>query len=280
MLTSFAHLLDGSRRGSAVAAFTVYDLESTFGVLRAAAAAEASIIVLIGEQSFTARDGRSMAAAIRTVLERSSVAACLELDHCRNRETMQAALEEGFGAVMADGSHLGYEENAALVRETVALARPYGAQVEAELGCVTGNEDIASPADPGTLTEPEQAGSFVTETGAACLAVSIGNVHGTYRRQPTLDWPRLERIRDAVGVPLALHGASGLSRADLTQAIRLGIGKVNVNTELRQAYLAATRAHIDGVLDGARLAALHVEQSRQVEASASEILRAFSVVAS
>jgi tagatose 1,6-diphosphate aldolase GatY/KbaY len=280
MLTSFAHLLDGSGRGSAVAAFTVYDLESTFGVLRAAAAAEAGIIVLIGEQSFTAQDGRSMAAAIRTVLERSSMPVCLELDHCHDLETMQDALEDGFGAVMADGSDLGYEQNAALVREAVGLARPYGAHVEAELGCVTGSEDIASLADPGTLTDAGQAGQFVTETGAACLAVSIGNVHGTYRRQPTLDWARLEHIRNAVEVPLALHGASGLSRADLTHAIRLGIGKVNVNTELRQAYLAATHAHINGVLDGARLAALHAEQSRHVQDSAGEILRAFSAVAS
>ena len=280
MLTSFARLLDGIGAESAVAAFTVYDLESTFGVLRAASAAEAGIIVLIGEQSFTAEDGRSMAAAIRAVLERTSVPACLELDHCHDLAVMRAALEDGFGAVMADGSGLGYEQNAALVREAVALARPYGAHVEAELGRVAGNEDVASPADPGTFTDAEEAAAFVGRTGADCLAVSIGNVHGTYRRPPALDWPRLELVRASVDVPLALHGASGLQRADLAHAIRMGIGKVNVNTELRQAYLAATRAHVDGVLDGARLAALHAEQTRSVQAGAAEILRTFSVVAS
>jgi tagatose 1,6-diphosphate aldolase GatY/KbaY len=280
MLTPFTRLLDGAGPEFAVAAFTVYDLESVFGILRAAADAEAGVIVLIGEQSFTAEDGRSRAAAIRAVLERTSVPACLELDHCHDLEVMRVALEDGFGAVLADGSDLAFEQNAALVREAVALAAPYGAAVEAELGCVTGNEDVASPADPGALTDAGAARTFVGETGADCLAVSIGNVHGTYRRPPMLDWPRLELIRTAVDVPLALHGASGLPRADLSRAIRMGIGKVNVNTELRHAYLAATRAHIDGVLEGARLAALHEEQTRQVQSGAAEILRTFSAVPS
>ena len=90
----------------------------------------------------------------------------------------------------------------------------------------------------------------MARTGAACLAVSIGNVHGIYRDPPRLDWERLEAIRSAVAAPLSLHGASGIADADVRRAIAAGVAKINVNTELREAYLAATAATIGSVLEG------------------------------
>src|SRR5207249_12055319 len=99
----------------------------------------------------------------------------------------------------------------------------------------------------GALTDPGDAARFVERSNAACLAVSIGNVHGVYRGPPALDWARLEEIRRRVNVPLSLHGASGLSDDDLRHAIRLGISKVNLNTELRQRYLEVTAERLDAV---------------------------------
>ena len=116
--------------------------------------------------------------------------------------------------------------------------RPLGIAVEAELGRVEGDEDLAAQAAAGALTDPGAAATFVRASGVGCLAVSIGNVHGHYAGTPALDWERLERLRDA-GAPLSLHGASGLPDADVRRAVSLGIAKVNINTELRAAYFGA-----------------------------------------
>ena len=129
---------------------------------------------------------------------------------------------------------------------------------------MAGGEDVAAVTDAGALTDPEEARRFADATGVACLAVSIGNVHGTYAGEPRLDWDRLAAVEAAVGVPLALHGASGLPDADVRRAIAGGVRKVNANTELRAAYLEATRAGLDAARDGGRVMDLHEAQTRAV----------------
>jgi len=116
--------------------------------------------------------------------------------------------------------------------------RLHGIAVEAELGRVEGDEDVAAHTAGGALTDPAEAAAFWRASGIDCLAVSIGNVHGHYTSTPVLDWDRLERLRGA-GAPLSLHGASGLADADVSRAVSLGIAKANVNTELRAAYFGA-----------------------------------------
>ena len=131
----------------------------------------------------------------------------------------------------AEAARLVSEVDRASGRAAVALGASCGGEVESELGSIAGDEDVAVAVAAGALTDPAEARAFVDRTGAACLAVSIGNVHGTYTEPPQLDWLRLEAIRAQVPVHLSLHGASGLDATDLAQAIRLGISKVNVNTE-------------------------------------------------
>jgi ketose-bisphosphate aldolase len=261
MLSPFADLL--TRR--AVGAFTCYDLETATGVLAAAEEAGAPVILLISREAFAAPGGANLVTALRAVAERARVPSCLQLDHVADLELMEQALELGCGALMADGSRLPYEENVELVARAVALATPRGAHVEAELGHVAGGEDVATAAAAGQLTDPGEAARFVTQTGAACLAVSIGNVHGIYARAPRLDWARLEAVRAATPVPLSLHGASGLADADVHRAISLGIAKINVNAELRAAYLDA----FDGHDDGLRVLELHERQRAAVKAVAA-----------
>ena len=275
MLTPFADLLSGRRDGLAVGAFTCYDLETATAALHAAAAAGAGVILLIGARSFTGAGGDLLLAALVAAARRGQAAACVQLDHCDDLAVIEAALEGGAGAVMADGSALAYEQNAQFVASAVELARAYGASVEAELGGIAGDEDVAEAVAAGALTDPAEALDFVGRTAADCLAVSIGNVHGSYREPPRLDWARLDSICAQLGTPLSLHGASGIPDELIRRAIAAGIAKININTELRQAYLAATEGMIGSVLAGSRLNALHTAQVSAVEGVIAAKLRAF-----
>jgi tagatose 1,6-diphosphate aldolase GatY/KbaY len=188
---------------------------------------------------------------------------------------MRAAIEAGIGAVMADGSQLPYDENVALLRAANDAARARGAGVESELGRVSGEEDAAVAAEGGALTDPEQAADFVARTGPACLAVSIGNVHGRFSSPPRLDWARLQAIRERLDVPLSLHGASGLADDDLARAVPIGIRKVNFNTELRDRWFAVLDQRGPELRAGSNLLALGqalIEALREVVAAKLELL--------
>jgi tagatose 1,6-diphosphate aldolase GatY/KbaY len=257
-------LADAAARGGAVGAFTAYNLETALGILAAAQDRDAGVILLVSPASVRARGGPLLVAALAAAAGRAPVPSLVQLDHAGDLELIRTALEAGVGAVMADGSALPDADNAALVRSAVELAGAYGAGVEAELGRIEGDEDVATAAAAGALTDPDQAGPFVAGTGAACLAVSIGNVHGAYRAPPDLDWARLATLRARVAVPLSLHGASGIPDADLRRAFGLGIAKFNVNTELRERYLDETAARLPEVRQGSRLLELNLAQTEAV----------------
>lgn len=264
MLISF----DAALASGPVGAFTCYDLEEVEGVLEAAAEKKRPVILLVSAAQFVGANGRPFVAALSAFADRHSGAACVQLDHVRDIDTIAAAFAHGVGAVMADGSHLPLSENVAYVAAAVEIAASYGGGVEAELGGIQGSEDIAEAVAAGRLTDPEEAEALVRETGASCLAVSIGNVHGHYREPPRLHWDVLDAVRRRVDIPISLHGASGLAPDDVRRAVAAGVRKVNVNTELREAYLAATADALPGVRTGARLAELHDAQVAAVEAVA------------
>src|SRR5437868_4279422 len=205
MLIGFRELLE-ERRAAAVAAgaFTCYDVTTALGVVRAAEQRQAPVILLVSEASFRGPDGRLLVPALAAVADAARVPACVQVDHVSDPDLISAALTSGAGAVLADGSRLPTPENAALVGRTVDAAPP-GFGVEAELGHIEGGEDVSAVAAAGALTDPGEAAEFARLTGADCLAVSIGNVHGAYAAPPKLDWQRLEQIRDSVDeLPLSL----------------------------------------------------------------------------
>jgi len=273
VLTGFDQLLDeASAGGSAVGAFTCYDLEVARAVLAAAADRDRGVVLLISRDAFSGPDGDQLLAAVRAAAERSPARACIQLDHVADLALIGRAFDLGAGAVMADGSRLPYDDNVALVAAARDLARAAGGAVEAELGHVAGGEDVARATQAGQLTDPAEAERFLNATGAGCLAVSIGNVHGAYAGEPRLDWARLDAVRAAVDVPLSLHGASGLPAGDVVRAVKAGIRKANVNTELRAAYLAATRDGLDAADDGLRVLALHDAQVNAVRGVAESKL--------
>ena len=155
--------------------------------------------------------------------------------------------------MMVDGSQLPFAENVALTRAVVADAHGAGVWVEAELGALAGDEDASTGVASGELTDPAQAVEFVDRTGVDVLAAAVGTVHGFTTSPVHVDLERLEMIARLTGVPQALHGASGLSDADLTAAVKAGIGKVNINAELRRAYLSTLAAELPNVRDDVRV---------------------------
>ena len=260
MLATFAELLsDAESRGHAVGGFTAYNLETAVAVCDAAAAHEVGVMLLVSAQAFTSNAGPVLARTLCQVAAEAAVPCCVQIDHVADLGTMAAALDAGVGSVMADGSKLSYEENVELVADAVRLAARFGAGVEAELGRIEGDEEVALAAADGKLTDPGQAEAFVTSTGATCLAVSIGNAHGRYAHEPRLDLDRLARIGATVDQPLSLHGASGLPDAQVRATVQRGIRKVNVNTELRDRYFEVLADRSSELRDGARLLALQEE---------------------
>ena len=266
MLVSFKELLEDARgRSAAVGAFTTYNLEQADAVLAAAAERGVGVMLLVSSQAFRSRLGVPLVAALRSVAERAETACCLQLDHETDLARIAAALEAGVGAVMADGSKLPFEENVAFVRAAVELAERHGAGVESELGHVSGDEEVAAAVARGALTDPEEAEQFVERTGAACVAVSIGNVHGRYQSPPVLDWERLAAVRERVPVELSLHGASGIPDDDVRRAVRDGIAKVNVNTELRDRWFEVLERRAAELGAGAQLLKLGEELTDAVQ---------------
>ncbi len=258
MLAPFRDVLSERRAaGAAVGAFTCYDVTTALGVVRAAEEREVPAILLLAEASFRSHSGRLLLPALLAVAREAGVPVCVQLDHVADGTVIDAALDAGIGAVMADGSRLPLAANIAFV--SAVRERRGAAGIEVELGHIEGGEDVASATKAGALTDPDEAVDFVGSTKCDCLAVSIGNVHGRYASPPRLDWDRLERIRERVDVPLSLHGASGLSDEDVRRAVRLGICKVNVNTELRERYLSRVAERLPGAYEGLRLLELTAE---------------------
>lgn len=272
MHAQYAELVrDAAREGRAVGAFTCYDASTAAGVLEAGAERDAGVILLLAPASFARSDGPLRARALVAMAGAASCPACVQLDHVADPSAMHAAAEAGVQAVLADGSKLPLEANVRLVADArTALGPAVG--IEAELGHVAGDEDVARAARHGQLTDPAEAASFVEASGADCLAVSIGNVHGAYAAPPALDWERLARIRGGLDVPLALHGASGLPVADVRHAIDLGIAKVNVNTEIRERQFAALGERLADLSAGAHMLELVDLLRREACATALRIL--------
>lgn len=240
MLASTINLVqDAQQRGVAIAAINTYNLELTQAIIHAAERLSQPVIIQLGVPVVKAYGAALIVGAI-TMAHSARIPVALHLDHCKDLNLINQCLSWGCSSALADGSHLSLDENQAMTRQAVKLAAPYHATIEAELGYLAGTEDGVTVEEvAASLTNPQQAREFVAQTGVAMLAVAIGNIHGYVPNPPPLDFARLEQIAAQVDVPLVLHGASGVSKEELRRAIKLGVAKVNVNTEVRTAFLQA-----------------------------------------
>lgn len=242
LVTAGELLKEAEAGGYAVGAFNCNNMEIVQAIVAAAEAENAPVIMQASQGAIRYAGIDYIAAMARLAAGRARVPVALHLDHGTSFEQVVQCIRAGFTSVMIDGSRLPLAENVALTRRVVEVARAVGVSVEAELGKIGGAEDdIAVSEREAVLTDPEEAGIFVRETGVDCLAVAVGTAHGRYRGVPKLDFPRLEKIRSAVQIPLVLHGSSGVPDEAVREAIRLGVRKVNIDTNIREAFVAAAR---------------------------------------
>ncbi|MFB7560058.1 class II fructose-bisphosphate aldolase [Streptomyces brevispora] len=249
-LVSTGELVSAAQaEGRGIAAFNVITLEHAEAIATGAERAGAPAILQISENAVKFHGGRlsAIAAAAAAVARTSSAPLALHLDHVESVELLHQAHDEGFGSVMFDASKLSYEENVRATAEAAAWGHERGIWIEAELGKVGGKEGEA-PLDahaPGVRTDPAEAAAYVAATGVDALAVAVGSSHAMTERTAALDHALIGRLRDAVPVPLVLHGSSGVPDDEIRQAVATsGMVKINVGTALNTAFTGAVRAHL------------------------------------
>ncbi|MBO0917283.1 class II fructose-bisphosphate aldolase [Streptomyces laculatispora] len=249
-LVSTGELVSAAQaEGRGIAAFNVITLEHAEAIATGAERAGAPAILQISENAVKFHGGRlsAIAAAAAAVARTSAAPLALHLDHVESVELLHQASGEGFGSVMFDASKLSYEDNVRATAEAVAWGHERGIWIEAELGKVGGKEGEA-PLDahaPGVRTDPAEAAAYVAATGVDALAVAVGSSHAMTERTAALDHALIGRLRDAVPVPLVLHGSSGVPDEEIRQAVASsGMVKINVGTALNTAFTGAVRAHL------------------------------------
>lgn len=230
MLVNMKELLADAQKGNyAVGSFSVANMEMVLGVLQAAEELKAPVILQIAEvrlkQSPLELIGPLMVAAAKN----AKTPVAVHFDHGKTVEKISQALKLGFTSVMFDGSHLPLDENIEMTKQVMALAAPYGAAVEAEIGCVGGSED-GSEDIAINCTKPQDAVIFEKETKVDALAIAIGNAHGNYKSTPHLRFDILAEVNEKTSTPLVLHGGTGISPDDFVRCSKTGIKKINIAT--------------------------------------------------
>ncbi|WP_035214433.1 class II fructose-1,6-bisphosphate aldolase [Desulfitobacterium hafniense] len=242
-LVSMAQLLLDAQQGQyAVGAFNCNNMEIVQAIVSAAEAEKSPVIVQASQGAIKYAGIEYIAAMTRLAAEQASVPVALHLDHGTSFAQIMSCVRNSFTSVMIDGSKLPLEENIALTNKVIEAVRPLGISVEAELGKIGGTEDDITVSEKEALfTDPAEAERFVSETKVDALAIAIGTAHGQYKGVPELDFQRLTEIRKRVNVPIVLHGSSGVPNEAIQEAISLGVCKVNIDTNIREAFVAAAR---------------------------------------
>ncbi len=238
-------LLSAKAGGYAVGAFNTVNLETTRAIIEAAKEASSPVIVQMTEKTFDYAGGRAMYHLTKNIAEMYApeIPVGIHLDHGKNFEVVERAMEIGFSSVMYDGSRKDYADNVIMTKKIVEIAHGRGVVVQAELGNVPyiGEMQMEDVAWEEYMTDPDQAVQFVKETGIDTLAVAIGNAHGFFRERSEPDFERLSTIAGLVDIPLVLHGASDWQNGRVTEVIKRGISCFNVDTALRLAFIGGLR---------------------------------------
>ena len=265
MLVTNKELMVAARNGGyAIGAFNVQNLESVKAIVEAAVEEQSPAILQITPSVIKYAGMSYITSIVKNASKEAVVPLAMHLDHGEDYEIAIKCVDAGFTSVMIDGSFLDFEENIAVTKRVVDYAHVRGVSVEAELGKLAGVEERSIEEKDAILTDPNNAVEFVEKTGIDTLAVAIGTSHGAYKFKNTakLDLERLKIINEKVGIPLVLHGASsvpiwicekaikygatldgakGVAEDQLQQAIKFGIAKINIDTDLRLAFIATVR---------------------------------------
>ncbi len=235
-------LARAEKDGYAVGAFNANNLEIVQAIMMAAEKEQAPVIMQASQGAIKYAGLYFLSGLVKLAAESSRVPIALHLDHGTDFEQVVRCIRSGFSSVMYDGSKLPLEQNIAMTRKVLEIANPIGVSVEAELGKIGGTEDdIHVSEKEARYTDPEEARYFVEQTGIKSLAIAIGTAHGQYQGEPQLDFERLAKIKGLINIPIVLHGSSGVPDAAIQEAIKLGVRKVNIDTNIREAFVGAMR---------------------------------------
>jgi fructose-bisphosphate aldolase, class II len=242
-LVTVAELLKKAEAGKyAVGAFNCNNMEIVQAIVAAAEAEQAPVIIQASQGAIKYAGLEYITGLTKIAAENSKMPIALHLDHGTSFEQCVQCIRSGFTSVMIDGSKHALQDNIDLTNRVLSVARPVGVSVEAELGKIGGTEDdIVVSEREALFTHPEEAKSFVEATGVDALAIAIGTAHGRYKGVPKLDFERLKQIKALINVPIVLHGSSGVPDEAIQEAIALGVRKVNIDTNIREAFVDAAR---------------------------------------
>lgn len=243
MLVSLQTVIGMAEKGNyCIPAFNVYNTETVMGVIAAAEEAGAPVIMQVYPRLLNEEVGYYLMPAMVAAAQKASVPVCLHLDHGPSEWEVMRALRWGATGIMLDGSVHPFEENVAMTWHIVETCRSVGIGVEGELGHIGSVNDDAMD----EFTSPAEAAEFVKRTGVTCLAVLVGNAHGHYKKPPKLDIQRVRDIREATGgLPLVLHGGSGIPDEQVREAIGAGIRKMNIGTDVCCAFADGAKRSLE-----------------------------------
>ena len=246
MLVNLVEILEiAKQRNTAIGMFNATGFDSLQAIISAAEELNEPVIIAHAEVHNVYNDISMVGPAMLAVAKNAKVPVCVHLDHGTSLDMIYKALRIGFTSIMIDASHLPYEENLALTKQVTKIAHSMGVSVEAELGrLVTGEagsgEEIKNAKPEDFYTRPDEAKAFCEETGVDALAIAFGTAHGFYNSQPKLDFNVIKECAKATGLPLVMHGGSGVSEEGFKTAIANGIRKINYYSYMSKAgYMAA-----------------------------------------
>jgi fructose-bisphosphate aldolase, class II len=259
--------------GRGIGAFNVIGIEHAEAIAAAAEEVGAPVVLQISENCVAYHGGlEPIARACVAVARSAAVPVVVHLDHATSVELVREAAGLGLGSVMYDASAMQYEENVKATADVAGWCHDRGVWVEAELGEIGGKDGVHSPL---VRTDPGEAVSYVAATGVDALAVAVGSSHAMLTRDAVLDIELIARIREAVGVPLVLHGSSGVPDRDLAAAVRAGMTKINIATQLNKVFTTAIRQTLAD--DGAMVDPRRYGSAGR-KAVASEVARLLKVI--
>lgn len=235
-------LFDARERGYAVGAFNCNNMEIVQAIVGAAQAERSPVIIQASQGAIKYAGLEYISALGRLAAGKATIPVALHLDHGTSFEQVVQCIRHGFSSVMIDGSKLSFEDNVSLTLEVIKVARAVGVSVEAELGKIGGTEDDITVSErEAALTDPQEAKEFAERTGVDALAVAIGTAHGVYKGKPELDFDRLREISNLIDIPIVLHGSSGVPEEDIRKAVQIGVRKVNIDTDVREAFMEGVK---------------------------------------
>ena len=243
-LETMTKMLSAAKDGKyAVGAFNIVDYNSMKAVAEAAEDLSAPVIVQTSVKTVSYWSPSTIVSWMKELARGASVPIALHLDHCKNVDFVKQCIDAGWSSVMFDGSATPFEQNLADTLKVAGMAEAAGISVEAELGRIGGvEEDIVVRDGQANLADPEEAVEFCRRVKLAVFAPAIGTAHGVYKGKPEIAFDRIEEISSRTGIPLALHGGTGLEDTVFQKCVSLGCAKVNISTQIKYAF-------IDGFVD-------------------------------